>query len=160
MANIGHPKSSGRSRTLTAKALNKFCHAKVREILLLRDKYCVLPNRPHSTIMQNGHLIPATRPGTRHDLRNCNLQCKSCNGYHEHDESIYTSWFLGKFGEKVYREMAQDAASGGSLTTNELETILFELEEILKYLQDHPSWKPRFSQKEILSGAWRMSIYV
>lgn len=150
-----HPKSSGRSKSLTAKSLNKKCHAIVREILLLRDGYCVLPNRPHSNIMQNGHLITSVRPGTRHDLRNCNLQCSSCNGYHVHDESIYQDWFLSKFGENVYHELAQDARSGGSLTTSELETIQFELEEILKYLQSHPNWKPRFSQKQIMSGEWK-----
>ena len=137
-------------------ALKKKAHAVLRDIVILRDKECVCPSpqNGHSPILQAGHLIPGTKGGTYFDLFNVNLQCKSCNGRHEYYECYYTDWFLFEFGEVEYHRLKSDADNIG-LKSYELEEVIVQLTAIKEKQLGNPEWKPRFTQNEILSGAWR-----
>lgn len=142
-------KSSSRGK------IKKKAHAIMRDIVMLRDKECVCPppKNGHSEILQAGHLIPGTKGGTYFDLYNVNLQCQGCNGRHEHYECYYTDWFLLEFGETEYHRLKKDADNLG-LKSYELEEIIVQLQLIREKQLSNPEWKPRFTQQEILSGAW------
>lgn len=137
-------------------ARKKVAHALLRDIVILRDGECVCPapKKGHSDILQAGHLIPGTKGGTYFDLFNVNLQCQRCNGRHVHYECYYTDWFLFEFDEMEYHRLKKDADNIG-LKSCELEEMIVQLTEIKEKQLSNPEWKPRFTQNQILSGAWR-----
>lgn len=55
--------------------------------------------------MDNGHLITATRSGTKFHEKNCHCQCKGCNIKHEDDYETYRRKFIEQYGEAYYDEM-------------------------------------------------------
>lgn len=129
----------------------------VREIVLDRDGYCVTPapEKGHSDIMQCGHLITRGKESVKWDLWNCSVQCSSCNMRHENYWEYYDDWFLDNFGEVQRKRLGRDSYVVTKLSMDELETLISELTSIHRRQIDNPKWKPRFTQKQILSGEWR-----
>lgn len=146
-------KKKASSRTL----LERKADALVREIALDRDGFCVCPSpkRGHGDILQCGHLISRAKHSVRWCLWNTSVQCQSCNFIHEHHPHFYTQWFLREFGQAQYERLCADSEEVGKLTIDELETLCAELTAIHRRQLDNPKWKPRFTQKQILSGEWR-----
>lgn len=138
--------------------LEKRADTLVREIILDRDGYCVCPapEKGHSNIMQCGHLITRGKESVKWDLWNCNVQCSFCNGRHEHYWSYYDDWFLREFGEAQRLRLGADSEKSRKLSEAELETLISELTSIHRRQIDHPNWKPRYTQKQILDGSWRI----
>jgi hypothetical protein len=134
----------------------------VREIVFLRDGHCVCPapENGHHFILQPGHLISRGAKSVKWDLYNVNTQCKSCNLLHEHRPEIYTNWFIKKFEQERYDRLVKDSAPPRAnepkqLYLYEMGELYDELKLILEKIKENPEWKPRFTQEEILSGAWR-----
>lgn len=149
----GKPKKKPTPRSL----LEKRADTLVREIVLDRDGYCVCPapEKGHSDTMQCGHLLTRGKESVKWDLWNCNVQCSSCNERHKHYWDYYENWFLREFGLEQKLRLTQDSEKIRKLTLDELETLISELTSIHRRQIDNPKWKPRFTQKEILSGEWR-----
>lgn len=133
----------------------------VREIVLDRDVRCVVfpaPAKGHSDVRQAGHIISRTKWSVRWSLFNVHSQCSSCNMLHEHFSFRYINWFLGEFGVDKYRAMCQEAETVSKLQLYELQELLDQLKKIRqKQLVENltgNTWKPYFSQADILSGAW------
>lgn len=132
----------------------------VREIVLERDAKCVLlpPQNGHSSTLQAGHLVTRGKMSVRWDLYNVNCQCSGDNLLHEHFPHKYTQWFLDKFGVDQYTRLCKDADSANKLQAYELKELLDQLKKIrqkqLVASLSGETFVPRFTQAEILSGAW------
>ena len=72
----------------------------VSEIVILRDKECVLCGSKKQ--LGCGHLLTRGAYATRWDLVNCNCQCWAHNYYHERHPEKYTQWFLWRYGMNQY----------------------------------------------------------
>ena len=131
----------------------------VREIILDRDNGCVLPAvRPHAGRRTRGHVISCTAESVEWDLYNVNEQCGGCNYYHEHRADVYIDWFIQRFGLEEWNRLRHDADHAEKLQVYELQELLDQLKKIRQkqiqsMLMGEP-WKPYFTQKDILSGAW------
>jgi len=149
-------KKRGVKKISSRGSLIKKAHAIMRDIVIMRDGSCVCPapEKGHSSILQAGHIIPSTKPGTRFDLKNVHAQCSACNGRHVHFEYYYVDWFIEKFGEEEKLRLGIDAEKV-SLKTYEVLEIIEQLTLIHEKQKLNPDWKPYFSQKDILSGAWK-----
>lgn len=133
----------------------------IREIILDRDLKCVQPIKTiggHRGARTSGHLISRTRESVRWDLYNVHEQCGGHNILHEYQPEKFTSWFLEMFGVEQYSRLVHDADQVGKLQLYELQELLDQLKKIRqKQLQSMlmgEPWKPYFTQKDILSGAW------
>lgn len=128
----------------------------VREIVLARDSGCVCapPKNGHSIILQPGHLISRKNKLTRWDLYCVNCQCSSCNLLHNYKPEIYTQWFLEKWGVETYTALVFEARGVGKYQEYELIELLEQLRKIRQKQIEDLTFKPYFTQKEILSGAW------
>lgn len=146
-----------RKKPTTRMMLEKQADTLVREIVLDRDLFCVCPapRKGHSNIMQCGHLVTRGKESVKWDLWNCNAQCSSCNMRHENNWEYYDDWFLLEFGEKERLRLSADSYVVRKLTVDELETLILELTAIHRRQLDNPKWKPRYTQKQILSGEWK-----
>jgi hypothetical protein len=103
-------------------------------------------------------LITASKWSTRFDLMNVHEQCSSCNSRHEDFPHYFIDWFLKNFGAEEWHRLCQDSDKIADLKMYELEELLDQLKkirqkQITKSLMGEP-YKPYFSQKDILSGAW------
>ena len=129
----------------------------VKEIVLARDNGCVCPSPEsgHSNVRQPGHLISRRARTLRWDLRNVSEQCSSCNLIHNVRPEYYTKWFIESFGQENYAKLVEDGKPG-KLYPYELDELLEQLKLIREKQLSDPKWKPYFSQKDILSGAWRI----
>lgn len=128
-----------------------------REIVFLRDDYCVCPapDKGHSTIMQPGHLITRGKESVKWSLWNLNKQCSSCNLLHEFYPERYTAWFLTKFGAEEYARLVEESRGVTKLSIDDLYELRNQLQEIHALQLTDKTFKPRFSQKQILTGEWR-----
>lgn len=146
-----------RKKKTSRQLLEKQADALVREIVLKRDGFCVCPppKKGHSDILQCGHLITRGKESVKWDLYNCNAQCSSCNGRHEHYWHYYEDWFLLEFGKEERLRISKDSDAGRKLSPYELEKLCGELTAIKMRQEVDKNFKPRFSQSEILSGSWR-----
>lgn len=146
-----------RSRRETHGVLIKKAHSIIREIVMLRDGHCVCPppERGHSAIRQAGHIIRSVKGGSRFSLWNVHEQCSSCNSRHTRDWQVYQDWFERKFGSERWIAV-QDEAKNDGLKTYELKELICQLLEILEKQKKDKSFKPYFSQREILSGVWNV----
>lgn len=145
-----HKKSS---RQLYEKELDML----IRKIVLLRDVSCVCPapKNGHSVVLQPGHLITRGKMGTRFSLVNTNCQCSSCNLLHEFQPERYTSWFIDRFGVGEYAALVDASESVTKLSIDDLMELRTQLTAIYEKQQEEKTFKPRFSQRQILSGEWR-----
>jgi hypothetical protein len=127
----------------------------VKEIVLMRDGGCVCPSpvKGHQTTRTPGHLISRGKESVKWDLWNVHEQCSGCNARHEYYPEIFTAWFIRKFGGGAYEELESRSYKVAKLTLDDLETLEFELTEILKWQERGK--KAYFTQREILSGEWR-----
>lgn len=152
-ARKGQKRKKASSRVL----LERKADALVREIVLDRDGFCVCPapHKGHGNAMQCGHLISRAKKSVRWDLINCSVQCNSCNFIHEHHPHFYTAWFLREFSQDEYERLIEESDEVRKINTDELEALISNLTSIRRRQLDNPKWKPRFTQKQILSGEWR-----
>jgi len=128
----------------------------VKQIVLIRDNGCVCPPpiKGHSGYRTPGHIVSRVKESVKWDLYNVHEQCQGCNSRHEYYPEIYTNWFIENFGAPAYMRIVSDSYKVSKLTIDDLETLEYELNEILKILQGRPDWKPYFTQKQIMSGDW------
>lgn len=136
--------------------LVKKAHALIREIVIARDKGCVCPPpaKGHSAILQAGHVIRSVKGGTRQSLLNCHAQCSSCNQRHVYDWYVYQNWFMCEFGLSAWLLMCEESKDPG-LKSYEIIDLIEQLKLIREKQIIDPEWKPYFSQREIVSGAWK-----
>jgi hypothetical protein len=57
--------------------------------------------------LQWAHLLTSAAESTRWHEFNFSVQCSSCNLRHEYDSSPFTLWFLKKYGQVVYEDIAR-----------------------------------------------------
>lgn len=128
----------------------------VKQIVLARDNGCVCPapEKGHSSVRTPGHIITRGKESIKWDLMNVHEQCQSCNGRHVHFPEYYTKWFIDKFGGDQYVELVERGYKVQKLTSENLEELEFELTEIQKW-QERTGRKAYFTQRDILSGAWK-----
>ena len=129
----------------------------VRQIVLLRDGGCVCPapKNGHSVVLQPGHLITRGKENTRWSLWNTNCQCSSCNLVHEFQPERYTRWFIQSFSPEAYTQLVAESEEINKLSLDELMELRNQLTEIHQKQLAEKTFKPRFSQRQILSGEWR-----
>jgi hypothetical protein len=139
------------------KVLDKLLNMTIKEIVLLRDGFCVCPapSTGHGRKRQPGHLISRGKKSVKYDLRNVNEQCDSCNGLHENYPERYNNWFVNKFGLDAYNSLCADGAEKVDLSFVELEELFRQLTDIYSKQVAEKGWKPRFCQREILTGEWK-----
>lgn len=82
-------------------------------------------------------------------------QCQSCNFLHEHKPEIFTSWFLREFSVEMYQSLVEESENVKKLSVEELQILCSELTAIKARQGVDKDFKPRYSQKQILSGEWR-----
>lgn len=142
-------------KKLTHGKLIEKAHSVLREIVLLRDGGCVCPppKLGHSKVLQAGHIIRALKGGSRFSLWNVHVQCKSCNRRHVDDWQVYEGWFIDKFGHAQWDNARAESLNEG-LKSYEIEEIIVQLNLIHEKQKSDPSFKPYYTQTEILSGAW------
>lgn len=131
-----------------------------REIVLLRDGECICPppSTGHSKVLQCGHLISRGKHSVRWDLYNTHVQCSSCNLTHEHYPHYYTLTFIEKFSKVEYEALCRRSDVVEKIYIHELAELLEQMQKILEKQKVAKElgkeFKPYFSQKNILSGAW------
>lgn len=152
---VGVKKSSSRG------LLIKEIHSVMRDIVIERDGGCVVsyaPEKGHTKIIQAGHIVASTKGSVRFDLRNVHAQCSGCNGRHVHFPHYYIDWFIRKFGADTYLDIVSESNVVSTMKTYELQELMVQMKRIREKqlvcnLSGEP-FKPYFTQKEILSGAW------
>ena len=146
-----------RGKKTARQLLEEALDVAVRSIVFLRDGCCVCPapEKGHTTIRQPGHLITRGKMSIRWDLRNVSEQCSGCNLRHVHQYQYYNSWFVQKFGMEAWLLLNEDAEKSVKYSIEDLEEMLGQLRLIYSYQLEDKSFKPRFSQKQILTGEWR-----
>lgn len=129
----------------------------VRSIVLLRDGSCVCPapKNGHSIILQPGHLITRGKEAVKWDLRNVHVQCSGCNLSHEFRPERFTNWFIQNFTAEAYTKLVDDSEEVCKLSIDDLMELRSQLTEIYNRQKEDAAWKPRFTQKQILTGEWR-----
>lgn len=166
---LGKPKpvKKGKKQKKTVKkvssrgALIKRAHSLMRDIVMLRDGGCVCPppKNGHSAVRQAGHIIRSVKGGSRFSLWNVHEQCKNCNGRHVRDWEVYQEWFIRKFGNERWLLLLEEKRNDG-LKNHEIEDISVQLQAIkekqLLETELGKEFKPYYTQKEILSGAWKI----
>lgn len=142
------------------KVLDRLLNEVVKDIVLLRDGYCVCPSPTtgHGKRRDPGHLISRGKRSVKYDLRNVNEQCDSCNGLHENYPERYNNWFVNKFGVEAYNKLCADSDERADLSTVDLEEMLEQLRLIYARQLEDKAFRPRFTQKQILSGEWRRNL--
>lgn len=145
----------------THAALVKKAHALLRQIVLLRDGKCVCPppKHGHSPVLQAGHVIRSVKGGSRWSLWNVHLQCRSCNGRHTRDWQVYQEWLIRTFDNDRWLAVLEESKNDG-LKSYELEALIEQLEIINALQKGGNEFRPYFTQKEILSGAWRYNMEI
>jgi hypothetical protein len=142
------------------KSMYDKIHAIMRQIVIDRDGGCVCPppEKGHSIILQAGHIITKRKGSVRFDLKNVHCQCSSCNGRHEDFPMYFIDWFSCKFGQEELHQLNLRSDRVEEMKMYELEELLLQMKKIrekqlVSALSGEP-FKPYFSQKDILSGAW------
>jgi len=109
----------------------------------------------HSGVHHPGHIISRSKQSVRWDLRNVHRQDANDNLLHEYFPEVYITWFIRQFGSDEWDKLFSDSLPVQKYTMDDYETMYIELTEILKKQEQQAWFKPYFSQKEIISGAWR-----
>ena len=117
-------------RKITRKGLVRALDKLVSQIVILRDKKCVVCGSTNK--LGCGHLFTRTYYSTRWDLQNCHAQCRNCNFRHEHDPYPYTEYYLNKFGKQSYDLLHARHVLVVPVKTFQLEILRGELEVILE----------------------------
>lgn len=112
----------------------------------------------HCGVPNPGHVISRGKISVRWDLRNVHKQDASDNLLHEFYPEVYNQWVIKTFGLEKWYELVNDSRLVSTYSMDDLETLYIELTEIQKHQQSNPSWKPYFSQKQIITGEWRKEL--
>lgn len=161
-----HPKK--RKKKTPRQLIIRDLDAIVREIVFIRDEQSVpLVYKAaldaqgayeyavnHSGVDQPGHVISRAKMGVRWDLRNIHKQDASDNLLHEFYPEVYNQWYIKTFGLDSWNELVNDSRPISKYSMDDLETLYFELTEMLKVLQGNPNWKPYHTQRQIMAGDW------
>ena len=118
------PKSE---RTLLEAEADRLCSHLVRE----RDQVCVTCGR--KSALTCSHFIKRADQLVRYDVdMNLNCQCLDCNSLHNTDETAYTRYMVGKFGQPAVDRLKKDCASVTyfSWSVPELRDMVKELKEL------------------------------
>jgi hypothetical protein len=140
------------------KVLDILLNEAVKQIVLLRDGFCVTPASfsGHGKKRQPGHLISRGKKAVKWDLRNVHEQCDFCNARHEFYPEIYNNWYANKFGLESYNELCADGREVVTdLPVTDMEELFRQLTDILGRQKEDKTFKPYFTQKQILTGEWR-----
>lgn len=161
------PKGKPRKKKTPRQIIVRDLDTLVREIVFYRDPeavplyYKVESNQDayeyalhHSGVDQPGHIISRAKVAVRWDLFNVHKQDANDNLLHEFYPEIYTDWFIRRFGPKRYEEMVDESRVITKYSMDDLETLYIELVEIQKW-QQSTGKKAYFTQRDIISGAWR-----
>jgi hypothetical protein len=150
---VRKPRKKKSSRQLYERELDTL----VRSIVILRDKFCVCPppKNGHSVVLQPGHLITRGKESVKWSLLNVHCQCSGCNLSHEFRPERFTNWFVQKFSAEVYAQLVADSEEVCKMSVDELMELRSQLTEIFSRQKEDKSFKPYFTQKQILTGEWR-----
>lgn len=146
-----------RKKKTNRQLLERQADSLVRDIVLFRDKFCVCPapKNGHGSVRTPGHLISRTRRSVRWGLNNVFEQCQSCNFLHENQPERFTSWFIREFSVEAYQSLVEESENTDKLSVEQLQILCNELTSIKTRQEIDKDFKPRYTQREILSGAWR-----
>ena len=91
--------------------------------------------------MDAGHFIPKGKggeSGVRFDERNVNIQCKSCNAFHQGRALDYENYMREKYGQKVIDELRRnDIALKHQRKQTELMAIALHYKDLYNELLDN-----------------------
>lgn len=105
----------------------------VREILKIREPYCVLCGSKDK--LGVSHLFSRRAYTTRWDTAkdgNCHINCWPCNFRHVRDQYPYFNWYIEKFGKDKFDELRQRFNQVRPFKTHELEELYEKLKEQLE----------------------------
>lgn len=166
-------KTKKRKKKTTRQLLVRDLDKIIREIVMIRDYGSVplmykayteideesgletIKKSIKTNVPQLGHIISRARLSVRWDLRNCHKQDAGDNLMHEFYPEVYITWYINTFGLESWTELFSESRRLWKYSIDDLETLFIELTEIQKRQQGNLSWKPYFSQKEIITGEWR-----
>ena len=166
-------KTKKRKKKTTRQLLVRDLDKIIREIVMMRDNLSVpLMYKAYTEIddesgletvkvsiktnvPQLGHIISRARLSVRWDLRNCHKQDAGDNLMHEFYPEVYITWYINTFGLQSWEKLFNESRRLWKYSIDDLETLFIELTEIQKQQQNNLSWKPYYSQNEIMSGEWR-----
>lgn len=98
-----------------------------------RDKHCVLCGSKER--LQCGHLFSRASYSTRWSEINCHCQCASCNMRHEYDFYPFQSWFVSRFGQKIYDDLYATYKQARKIKDYEIQLLIEEYKIKIKDLQ-------------------------
>ncbi len=82
----------------------KKADAIIREIVMARDKRCVICGSPDN--LQWSHLITRRKYSVRWDTRNSCMMCARCHfRHHRQGPEEYVLWFLRNYGQEEYEAL-------------------------------------------------------
>lgn len=102
----------------------------------IRDNFqCVICHSRYEdgAIQQAGHVIPRGKAILKFDEKNVNCQCIICNQSHNDRPKEYCSWFIRKYGEKLFLEYSDKSFQNKIYKINNndiLETYKEKLENM------------------------------
>jgi hypothetical protein len=126
-----YPKSDPRKLKPIVKQLDSL----VRQILLVRDKACVLCGEFRYHLLEVGHYEKRRFKAVRWDLRNCNILCHACNQRDEIEHYHYKDWMTEAHGVNIHAALY---SIRDNLVKPYLQhTIYRELQEVAKQFWIH-----------------------
>lgn len=109
MKAVPKPVKKRKVKKITEAAKIKAIDAATREIVLRRDRVCILCGG--TDVLQWSHLISRRRISVRWDLRNSAMMCRACHArHHKQGPEEYTLWFLRVHGVAEYEALVRKAA--------------------------------------------------
>ena len=125
-------KKPKKKKSRTRKTLVRLLDSAVSRFIRQRDGKCVLCGSTEK--LTNGHVFSRAHYSTRWDTRpngDCHCQCMGCNLVHEHDPFLYYRWYVEQFGWDRLNALHDEWKPSSSLTTQDLEQRLKEVEDLL-----------------------------
>lgn len=84
-----------------------------------------------------GHFIKRRYSATRYDEMNVNLQCSACNTFNHGEEYKYSRALDFKYGDGTAESLFKKAQQTYKLTIAELEEIIHDSKEQIKFYLEH-----------------------
>jgi hypothetical protein len=110
----------------------------VSQYVILRDRGCVTPSATCSGSMTCSHYYARGKKRVRFDLTNCNCQCATHNGRHNHFTSYYTKYMLAHYGTKKFAELTNLAnTEHWEWTVPELRQMVVDMIELISKTEPH-----------------------
>jgi len=86
--------------------------------------------------LQAGHFIPGRHNSNLFSEKGCHAQCVSCNRYHGGQPLEYRRQIIKLYGEGADLELEEEARKVKKFTLQELETLIVDLREKIKELNN------------------------